>query len=121
MSQNELALQFFGAGFFNPQLSDQALACLDMMDFDRKSFVMQKIAENGTLYERLMAAEERIMMLSQAVDQIHGTNLAAAEAANAGSAAPMPSGRDIDTGNTDAESGVTRSARERVAESAAPR
>lgn len=121
MSQNELALQFFGAGFFNPQLSDQALACLDMMDFDRKSFVMQKIAENGTLYERLMAAEERIMMLSQAVDQIHGTNLAAAEAANAGGAAPMPSGRDIDTGNADAESGVTRSARERVAESAAPR
>ena len=36
MAQNELALQFYSAGFFNPQMADQALACLDMMDFPRK-------------------------------------------------------------------------------------
>ena len=46
MSQNELALQFYQAGFFNPQMADQALACLDMMDFDRKAFVEKKIREN---------------------------------------------------------------------------
>ena len=28
MSQNELALQFYNAGLFNPQMADQALACL---------------------------------------------------------------------------------------------
>ncbi len=54
LSQNELALQFYGAGFFNPQISDQALACIEMMDFDRKDFVMQKIAENGTMYIALL-------------------------------------------------------------------
>lgn len=59
VSQNELALQFYSAGFFNPSLSQQALACLEMMDFDRKSFVMQQIAQNGEIY--------RQMMLSQAV------------------------------------------------------
>ena len=53
MSQNELALQFFGAGFFNPQMADQALACLDMMDFDRKQFVMQKVAQNGGMYQQI--------------------------------------------------------------------
>ena len=47
LSQNELALQFFGAGLFNPAIADQALACLDMMEFDRKSFVEKKIRENA--------------------------------------------------------------------------
>jgi uncharacterized membrane protein YgdD (TMEM256/DUF423 family) len=47
MSQNELALQFFGAGFFDPQRADQALACLDMMDFDRKDLVIKAIRENA--------------------------------------------------------------------------
>ena len=55
MSQNELALQFYNAGFFNPQMAPQALACLDMMDFDRKNFVMQKIAQNGALMQAIAA------------------------------------------------------------------
>ena len=45
LSQNEMALQFFGAGFFDPQRAQQALMCLDMMDFERKQFVMEKVAQ----------------------------------------------------------------------------
>ena len=76
MSQNELALQFFGAGFFNPQIADQALACLDMMDFDRKHFVMQKIAENGGMYQQMMQMQQQMIMLAQMVDQSRGSNIA---------------------------------------------
>ncbi len=47
MGQNELALQFYHAGFFNPQMAEQALACLDMMDFDRKEFVMEAVRRNA--------------------------------------------------------------------------
>ena len=47
LSQNELALQFFGAGFFRPELADQALLCLDMMDFDRKDLVARAIRRNA--------------------------------------------------------------------------
>ncbi len=47
LSQNELALQFFSAGFFRPELASQALLCLDMMDFDRKDFVAQAIRQNA--------------------------------------------------------------------------
>ena len=61
MSQNELALQFYGAGFFDPMRADQALACLDMMDFDRKEFIMQKIQMNGGMLQQMM-------MLAQMVD-----------------------------------------------------
>ncbi|MBR6271398.1 MAG: hypothetical protein IKR26_04520, partial [Lachnospiraceae bacterium] len=58
LSQNELALQFYQLGFFNPQLSDQALAVLDMMDFDRKDFVAQKISENGTMYQMIIQMQQ---------------------------------------------------------------
>lgn len=47
MSQNELALQFYSAGFFDPMRAEEALACLEMMDFDRKDFIMAKIARNA--------------------------------------------------------------------------
>ncbi len=59
MSQNELALQFFGAGFFRPELASQALMCLDMMDFDRKEFVAQTIRRNAlTFGGEALAGEE---------------------------------------------------------------
>ena len=132
MSQNELALQFFGAGFFNPQIADQALACLDMMDFDRKHFVMQKIAQNGGMYQQMMAMQQQMVMLAQMVDASRGSNIAEQLMAQFSGGAPVA---PIDGTNpaqnveqTEAlggkdgakESTHTKKARERVAESTDP-
>ena len=68
VSQNELALQFFQHGFFNPQLTDQTLMCLEMMDFDGKDGIMQKVAQNGTLYQKLMQYMQLALSFAQAVD-----------------------------------------------------
>lgn len=46
VSQNELALQLFQLGFFNPQLADQAMQCLQMMDFEGKEQVVQRLTQN---------------------------------------------------------------------------
>ena len=43
ISQNELALQFFKLGFFNPMVRDQALMCLEMMDFEGKDGLLQQL------------------------------------------------------------------------------
>lgn len=51
MAQNELAMSFYSAGFFNPQMSDQALLCLGMMEFDGKDKLMQQIQQNGTVFQ----------------------------------------------------------------------
>ncbi len=131
MSQNELALQFFGQGFFNPQMADQALACLDMMDFDRKNFVMQKISENGTMYQQIIQLQQQMIMLAQMVDQSKGTNLADQIAAGimGGSVAPIdPMTAPTDVEQTEAlggeegpkEASNTKKARQRVAESTSP-
>lgn len=66
VTQNELALQFFKMGFFNPQMTDQALICLDLMEFDGKDAVMQKVSQNGTMYDKLMQYMQLALMLSQA-------------------------------------------------------
>ena len=119
LSQNELALQFFGAGFFNPQLTDQALACLEMMDFDGKNRMMQRIAQNGTLYQQLMQTRQQAVAMAQAVDMQMGTNYAGQILLGAqGQAQP---GRVQKPETTGGESSVTRNAREEAASRAEPR
>ena len=132
MSQNELALQFYQAGFFNPQMADQALACLDMMDFDRKQFIMQKISQNGGMYQQMLMMQQQMLMLAQMVDQAKGTNLAEQIAAGI-TGAPAPAAVDgaapsEQVQQTEAlggdegpkESSNTKKARQRVAESTDP-
>ena len=68
VSQNELALQFFQHGFFNPQMTDQALMCLEMMDFDGKDGIMQKVAQNGTLFQKLLQYMQTALTLAQVAD-----------------------------------------------------
>ena len=74
VSQNELALQFFQMGFFNPQMTDQALMCLDMMEFDGKEGILQKVAQNGTMYQKLIQYMQLALVLAQAArpDMVQG-------------------------------------------------
>ena len=131
MAQNELALQFYGAGFFNPQMADQALACLDMMDFDRKQFIMQRIAQNGGMYQQMLQMQQQMLMLAQMVDQAKGTNLAeqmAAGITGGTPVAPIDGSMAKDVGKTEAlggeegkgESSITKKAKQRTAETTDP-
>lgn len=67
MEINELALSFYNLGFFNPQMTDQALACLNMMDFTKKDEVMSKIRENGTLQEMLIKYQQLSLQLANQI------------------------------------------------------
>ena len=107
MSQNELALQFFGAGFFNPQMSDQALACLEMMDFDRKQGIMQRIAQNGMMYKAAMM----MMQQQMAPGVAGGTEESADETVEKTEALG---------GDGVGEAANTKKARQRVADSTSP-
>lgn len=96
MSQNEMAINFYSAGFFNPAMADQALACLDMMDFDRKDRIVQRIQQNQMMYQMQQA-----MMMAAAP-------------------AETPAGGQSGESDSDGESSITKNARERVANSTAP-
>lgn len=132
MAQNELALQFYTAGFFAPNNADAALACLDMMDFDRKQFVTQKIEQNGTLFQMLVETQQIALKLAVALDAVNGTQFAPQLEAQfakvgttlPGSAAPGAAvAQQLDAlgGEASRESSVVRNARTRTAQSTAPR
>lgn len=102
MSQNELALQFFNLGFFNPQMADMAVMALDMMDFDGKDMLINKISQQGLMYQQLLQTQQMCMQLCQRIDSDEGTNLAEQY-----SAAVMGSAQEIGT-QPQADSAITQ-------------
>jgi len=70
LAQNELAKEFFSAGFFNPELSDQALACVEMMEFEGKDGIVKKIQQNGTLFDQVQQLQQQVLTLAQVVDTL---------------------------------------------------
>ena len=127
VTQNELSLQFFQLGFFNPSMTDQALMCLELMDFDGKDTVMQKVAQNGTMFQKLVqymqlslmlaqkAAPEMVPGLSQAVMQTMGVTGAAA----VGSPVQLVQSDNI-AGIGNQEPAIVANAREKAATVAQP-
>lgn len=55
MTQNELALQFFQLGFFDPQRSDQAMQCLEMMEFEGKDQLLRRLSESARQWAQAQA------------------------------------------------------------------
>ncbi|MBO5370811.1 MAG: hypothetical protein J6B23_09070 [Clostridia bacterium] len=45
-AQNELAKELYNMGIFNPEMSHQALMCLEMMNFDGREKIIEKIKQN---------------------------------------------------------------------------
>ena len=99
-SQNELALALYTQGVFNPQMTDQALMLLDMMDFDGKDELMQKIQMNGTIMQQMAMYQQIALQLAQQyepalADQLANNIMAGAAGQAAGAAGggqPMLSG-----------------------------
>lgn len=123
MSRNELALQLNSQGFFAPENSDQALACMEMLDFDGKDQVMERISQNGQLYQMLIQRTQQALQLAEMVDQMTGDNIAPqiAQEMTGMMGAMQPQQAMMQAPQIQQEeSPVTRNARQRVAESTSP-
>ena len=81
LSQNEMAKEFFAAGFFNPQLADQALACLEMMDFEGKQQVEQRIQRNSLMMQQMAAMQQQMMQMTGIINGLTGGQLGQPEQA----------------------------------------
>ena len=127
VTQNELAMQFFQLGFFNPQMTDQALLCLEIMDFDGKDGIMQKISQMGTMYDKLMQYMQLSFMLAQAaapeyVEQIamDMQNMGGGVAPQMGGAAPQMMQSDAIAGIPKKEHGIVSNARAKAQNASQP-
>lgn len=71
--QNERAKELYSAGFFNPQMADQALMCLEMMEFEGIEEVKEKISQNSTMFMMQQKMMPIMMQMAQELDAIKGT------------------------------------------------
>lgn len=78
---NQLALQLFQLGFFREELADQALRCLELMEFKNKDQLVRLIAGGRTQAAEIAALRQQLLQLAQVVDEARGTRLAPALAA----------------------------------------
>ena len=127
IAQNELAKEMFSMGFFNPELSDQALCAVDLMDFEGKEMVRQKISQNGTLLQTVQQMQLQMQKMAAIIDAQNGTSVSneiagmmpqvgAAGGSNAdGTAAAM------DAIGEEASSSLVGKARAKAAEAVTPR
>ena len=129
VAQNELALQFFQLGFFNPQTVDQSLMCLEMMDFDDKDIIMQKISQMGTMYQKLLqymqlalqlASATNPMLAQQIAQDVIATNGGAASHMGMGVASPQIAQADNIGGLPKKEHAVVSKARQQSNDASQP-
>lgn len=125
VANNEMAIQFFQLGFFNPQAAEQTLMCLEMMDFDGKDEIMQKVAKNARVFQMFAFYVQQCFMMAQATGNAALAQQAAMDMQQyLGMGGMMPQGGAelASLGqNNPAESGVTKNARQRTANTTAPK
>lgn len=131
LAQNELAKELAGMGVFNPQMVDQTLLMLDMMDFDGKEELEQKVRAMGDMAQILAKFQQIALQLAQTYDPAMAEQIAnmIMEGAGAQAGMPAPEGGETETqkiqndpitGAQKAEHANGRKARGMVEESTMP-
>lgn len=127
-AQNEMATTLYGLGVFNPQMVDQALMLLDMMDFEGKDEVMAKVSRQGTLYQLFAQVSQIALGLAQKYDPAAADMLAQIIMQQGGQAMPAAAGAPTPEGDSTAdaqkagtpgnEATIVKNARERADQAA---
>lgn len=97
MEQNERAKELYGMGFFNPERAQEALAALDMMDFEGIDKVREQVKQGQTLLNICRQMSAQMDQMALIIQAITGRNMGvmgapAAAGGAASSAMPAPGG-----------------------------
>ncbi len=130
VAQNERAKELYQMGFFRPDNADQSLMALEMMQFEGIDTLKQKIAQNGTLYQKMQQLTPLMLAMAQQLDALQGTQYTAQIAQvmnmNMGVQAGGSAAQEVQTnalGDTlnGARKTTAGEARKQAAQNAAPR
>ena len=72
LSQNELAKELYQLGFFNPQLAEQSLTAIELMDFDGKEKVKERVQQGQTLLMQLQMMQQQMMQMQAQIQMLSG-------------------------------------------------
>lgn len=74
--QNERAQALYQMGAFNPQMADQVLLMLEMMDFEGIDRIKAKISEQGTMYQQMQQMAQLSLAMASELDRQGGSQYA---------------------------------------------
>lgn len=72
MEQNERAKELYAAGFFNPERAQEALACLEMMDFEGIDEVREYVKQGAALLNMVQQQSQLISQLQAHIALLTG-------------------------------------------------
>lgn len=129
LANNELYLSFYNAGFFNAQRVQEALACVQLMDFDGKEKLIRMLNENQQTQEQKKILCNALIQYAGVIDELNAnrgvqTNYtqqtqAVVQQVLSGGGAPAVGGAEMPSVGV-GESTATKKAREKAASAAAP-
>ena len=62
-AQNQLAIQLFQMGVFNPQMADASLTALALMDFEGIEEARERVAQGQTLFMQVQQLQQQLMQM----------------------------------------------------------
>jgi hypothetical protein len=75
MSQNELAKELYKLGFFNPDRAQEAIIALELMEFEGKEKVLERIHEGQTLLNMLQQQAAKMDQMAAIIQAVTGTDM----------------------------------------------
>ena len=100
LAQNELAKELYNLGFFNPQLADQSLTALELMDFDGEEKVKERVQQGMTLMNQLSQMQMMMQKMGMIIYKTTGQDvLGLFDGAQEGQSAPQ-SGEPVPKGES---------------------
>ncbi|MCF8012456.1 MAG: hypothetical protein K9L56_14380 [Clostridiales bacterium] len=69
-AMNEFSKDLYKLGFFDPQRVDQALMALELMDFEGKETIIQKISENGSMFEKMQQMKQTMDKMAITIEKL---------------------------------------------------
>lgn len=118
IAQNELAKELYGAGMFKPELSDQALICLEMMDFEGKEEVLRKVAQNGTMLQTIQQMQQQIMQMAEIITRLTGRDMVGAVSGQPMETGTAPAGTGSGRTQIDALGGAYQAGKQNITDKA---
>ncbi len=123
MAQNELAKELYQLGFFNPQLAEQSMTALDLMDFDGEEKVRDKVQQGQTLLNQMQMMQQQMTKLGMIVYKLTGQDvlgLGMPQGQPTQGQPNAPQGKSMGSAVTDAQKAPMTSYGERLAKRATP-
>ena len=92
LAQNELAKELYNLGFFNPQLAEQSLTAMELMDFDGEEKVKEKVQQGQTLMNQMAQMQQIMQKMGMVIYQTTGQDVLGMFNAQSGGAGAPQSG-----------------------------